>query len=104
MFSSTSLVADRVPRLAQLRAVLISKHEGALRGVQSLCAEPEVRAEDAYEWTQGRAVFADRKRRDPSSGKITLSDGHEFQPSARRASMSQLHKSTWWPDMYRMPF
>lgn len=59
--------------------------------MSSLCAEPEVRAEDAYEWTQGRAVFADRKRRDPSSSMITMSDGQEFQPSAHRASTSQLH-------------
>ena len=55
--------------------------------MQSLCAEPEVRAEDAYEWTQGRAIFADRKRRDASSSNITLSDGQEFQPSAYRASI-----------------
>lgn len=44
-------------------------------------AEPELKAEDAYEWTQGRVVFADRKRRDAASSTITTSDGQEFQPS-----------------------
>lgn len=52
----------------------------------ALNAEPELRAEDAYEWTQGRVVFADRKRRDPTSSTIKLASGQEFQPSAQLGS------------------
>ena len=62
-----------------------------------LYAEPEVRAEDAYEWTQGRAVFADRKRRDAVSRTITTADGQEFQPSTlplRDSSHRQCCSST----------
>lgn len=52
-----------------------------------LGAEPELRAEDAYEWTQGTVIFADRKRRDPTSSTITTADGQDFQPSAFWAIM-----------------
>ena len=53
----------------------------------ALNAEPELRAEDAYEWTQGRVVFADRKRRDLISSSIKLASGQEFQPSAQLGSL-----------------
>ena len=56
--------------------------EGTCSTPLACYAEPEVRAEDAYEWTQGRVVFADRKRREPTSSIITTPDGQEFQPSA----------------------
>lgn len=66
-------------------------HLAASRWDESTCstllscyAEPEVRAEDAYEWTQGRVVFADRKRREPTTSTITTPDGQEFHPSAFR--------------------
>ena len=41
-------------------------------------AEPELRAEDAYEWTQGRVVFADRIRR--HNTPIATADGSTFSP------------------------
>ena len=41
----------------------------------------EVSAEDAYAWTGGRAVFADRARR-PGSGPLALADGSTRAPGS----------------------
>ena len=41
----------------------------------------EVSAEDAYAWTEGRAVFADRARR-PGSGPLALADGTTRAPGS----------------------
>ena len=42
-------------------------------------AGAEVSPEDAYEWTGGRAVFADRMRRAPGT-VVELADGRKLQP------------------------
>ncbi|EIE23960.1 NADP-dependent malic enzyme [Coccomyxa subellipsoidea C-169] len=42
--------------------------------------EPELRAEDAYEWTGGKAVFADRVRRTSASAQVSTSGGQSFTP------------------------
>lgn len=42
--------------------------------------EPELDARDAYEWTNGKVVFADRVRRSSSAAEVSTSDGRSFMP------------------------
>jgi malate dehydrogenase (oxaloacetate-decarboxylating)(NADP+) len=45
----------------------------------------EVGAKEAYEWTDGRCLFADRERR-TDSGPVVLSDGRQFCPGTAQTA------------------
>lgn len=65
-----------VPFSREALAEVAAAHAAPI--VLALSTPPEVTAADAYEWTGGRALFADRAR--PGGAPITLSDGSVRRP------------------------
>ena len=70
--------AAAVPFSREALAELASAHDHPI--VLPLSTPGEVSASDAYEWTGGRALFADRSRPGAGPGAVTLSDGSVRHP------------------------
>lgn len=74
--------ASVVPFSREVLAEVAAAHASPI--VLALSTPGEVAAADAYEWTGGRALFADRSR--PGAPPVTLSDGSVRRPGNAHAA------------------